>query len=115
MGQKLSCGRLCMPVLPGTQKWLASPQTAIPTPPSNNKTMHLAPIMEARIGLLHVCFHTPHGQHPCACGTDSESCTQPPPSNSENGANRWVHIGSEEPSWHEALRLPQKELFLSDR
>eukprot|EP00983_Pelagomonas_calceolata_P076114 1153281-Pelagomonas_calceolata.AAC.5 len=67
-----------MPALPGTHNWLASPQTAIPTPPIN-KTLYLVTIMEVRNGLLHVCLHTPRGPHPCACGTDSESCTQVPP------------------------------------
>eukprot|EP00983_Pelagomonas_calceolata_P103180 1158890-Pelagomonas_calceolata.AAC.10 len=36
MGQVLSCGR--MPVLPGTQKWLASPQSAILTYQANQPT-----------------------------------------------------------------------------
>eukprot|EP00967_Tisochrysis_lutea_P055120 scaffold69121_cov20-Tisochrysis_lutea.AAC.1 len=75
MGQKLSCARPCIPVLLGTQQWLASAQTALLTSPSSC-TPCIVTVLEIWIDLLYLCLHTPHGSQPCACGANSESCTQ---------------------------------------
>ena len=77
MGQKLSSGRPCIPALPGTHNLLASPLTALLTSPFI-VTSYIIAILEVWTDLLHVHLYTPCRPHPCAHGTDSQPCTDPP-------------------------------------
>eukprot|EP00983_Pelagomonas_calceolata_P073095 1152004-Pelagomonas_calceolata.AAC.3 len=83
--QKLSSGRPCIPALPGTHNWLASPLwTALLNSPCNytayyDVTSYIITILEVWVGLSHVRFNTPCCPYPCAHGTDSQPCTQTPP------------------------------------